>query len=235
MHRMKNMSSMGLLWLRQWSSQIRKRHVIHSNLAQNGLLFRETLRSHTSADEDYVLLTGERLRTFQWNVVAYFWTVCPEDEGELTSQQGETSQMTWIFINTAVRISQPLSRNVGKKYQSTLRNIPKWAQSSFTPRSHNCGSVTYSALSMPRECTDRLVGCFLCGGVHTYAGHFTYKKIIPQQEIGWNLSHDEAVCDENSQLTEGWILSVWLVNILTAMNRTLQCASSFQILCCVCS
>ena len=66
----------------------------HSNSARNGLLFCETLRSHTGADADYVLSTGERLRTFRWNAVTYYWTVGPEDKGELTGQQSETSQMT---------------------------------------------------------------------------------------------------------------------------------------------
>ena len=58
----------------------------HSNSARNGLLFCETLRSHTGADADYVLSTGERLRTFRWNAVTYYWTVGPEDKGELTGQ-----------------------------------------------------------------------------------------------------------------------------------------------------
>ena len=160
MHRMKNMSSMGLLWLRQWSSQIRKRHVIHSNSAQNSLLFCETLRFHTRANENYAPSTGERLWTFQWNIVAYFWTVCPEDEGELTSQQGETSQMNWIFINTAVRISQPTV--VPKRRQETtiLRCVKSQKSANliytvFEAWNHaKCGSVMYSAISMPRECTD---------------------------------------------------------------------------------
>jgi hypothetical protein len=37
MHGMKNMSSMGLLWMRQWSSQIHKRRVIYSNSARHVL------------------------------------------------------------------------------------------------------------------------------------------------------------------------------------------------------
>ena len=87
----------------------------------------------------------------------------------------------------------------------------------------------------------RLAGCFLCCVVHVYGGHLRCKKNYPktgkgQEEIGWIPSHVEAVCDEHSQLgTEGWTSSVCLVNILTATNRTLQCASFFQILCCVCS
>ena len=87
----------------------------------------------------------------------------------------------------------------------------------------------------------RLAGCFLCCVVHVYGGHLRCKKNYPttgegQEEIGWNPSHVETVCDEHSQLgTEGWTSSVCLVNILTATNRTLQCASFFQILSCVCS
>jgi len=39
MHGMKNVSSMGLLWLRQWYSQIRKRRIIHSNSDWHGLFY----------------------------------------------------------------------------------------------------------------------------------------------------------------------------------------------------
>ena len=43
-----------------------------------------------------------------------------------------------------------------------------------------------------------------------------------------------AVSDDHWQLgTEGWTPSVCLVNILSATNRTLHCASFFLILCCV--
>jgi len=114
---MKDMSSMVLLWMWQWSSKIRKRHITHSNLAQHGVLFYETWRSHTGVDEVYALLTGEGLRTFQWNVVTSSWAVGPEDEGKLTSRQEATSQMTWIFTITTVRISQPPT--VAPKCQET--------------------------------------------------------------------------------------------------------------------
>ena len=104
-------SSMGLLWMRQCSSQIRKRRVIHSNLALNGLIFCETWHSHTGADEDYALSTGEGLWMFRWNVVPSSWTVCPEDEGKLDGRQGQMSQMTWIFTNTAVPKHQQETTN----------------------------------------------------------------------------------------------------------------------------
>jgi hypothetical protein len=39
MHRMKNMSSMGLLWMQKWSSQICKRRVIRSNTAWPSILW----------------------------------------------------------------------------------------------------------------------------------------------------------------------------------------------------
>jgi len=47
MYGMKNMSSMGLFWMWQWSSQICKRCIIHSNSAWHSLLFCETWHSHT--------------------------------------------------------------------------------------------------------------------------------------------------------------------------------------------
>ena len=118
MHGMKYMSSMGLSWMRQ-CSQIHKRHIVHSNWAQHSLLFCETWRSHTGVDEDYALPTGEGLQTFRWNTVPSSWTVGPEDEGKLTSQQGEMSQITLIFTNTAVRILPPPTV-VPKRWQETI-------------------------------------------------------------------------------------------------------------------
>jgi hypothetical protein len=43
---------LGIWCMQQWSSQIHKRHVIHSNSAQHGL-FWETWCSHTGVDENY--------------------------------------------------------------------------------------------------------------------------------------------------------------------------------------
>jgi len=82
----------------------------------------------------------------------------------------------------------------------------------------------------------RLAGCFLCCVVHMYGGHFRYKKIIPQQVKGKNKWLKSITCWG----CLWWTFtvknrSVCLVTILTVMNRTLQCASFFQILCCVCS
>jgi len=51
-------------------------------------------------------------------------------------------------------------------------------------KSHNCGSVMFSAFSMPRECRDwGWLGVFFVV-MFTHAGHFRYKKIIPQQVQG---------------------------------------------------
>jgi hypothetical protein len=131
MHGINNMSSVGLLWTRQWSSQINKRRVIHSNLARHGLLRCNTWRSHTGVDDDYALSTGERLRTFWWNVVPSSWTVGPEDEGKLISRQGETSQITLIFTSTALRISQPPTVVPKRRQETTNRHCVK-SQNSTT-------------------------------------------------------------------------------------------------------
>ena len=160
MHGMKNNSSMGLLWMRQWSSQIRKRSLMRSNSARHGLLFCETLHSNTSVDEDYVLSTGEGLRTFRWNVVPSSRTVGPEDKVNWAVDRAKRprwleSSLTplWEFHN-----HQLLSWNVGSKLPKDAAQKPKRAQISFTPRSNlksrNCGKVKFSAVSLPRECTD---------------------------------------------------------------------------------
>jgi hypothetical protein len=57
-----------------------------------------------------------------------------------------------------------------------------------------------------------------------YAGHFRYKKIIPQQTRS-----------KKKKAEIHHLLRLFVMNILTATNRTLQSASFFQILCCVCS
>jgi len=85
------------------------------------MVFCETSRSHTGVDEDYALLTGEGLQTFRWNVVPSSWAVGPGYESKLTSRQGAMSQMTSIFTNTAVRISQP-STVVPKHKQETTNH-----------------------------------------------------------------------------------------------------------------
>jgi hypothetical protein len=159
------MSIMGLLWMRQPSSHIRKRRVIHSNSARHGLLFWERWHSHTDVDEDCALLTGEGLRTFRLNTVPSSWTVGPEDEGKLTSPQGETSQMTCNF-NATVRISSPTV--VPKRRQEATNRLCVQPQKStdliytafeaWNDATVNC--VTFSAISMPRECTDCWQGVF---------------------------------------------------------------------------
>jgi len=67
------------------------------------------------------LSAGERLRTFRWNVVLSSWTVDPADEGKLISRQGEKSQMTGIFTNAAVRISQPQTVVPKRRQETTDR------------------------------------------------------------------------------------------------------------------
>ena len=134
--------------------------------------------------------TGEGLRTFRLNIkVPSSWTVGPEDEGKLNCRQGQTSHMTWIFTNTAVRISQPPTTVLKRRQETTNRRCVKSQKSAdliYTAfKAWKTVEVyTFSAISMPRECTDRLAGCFLCCVVHMYASHFRYKKIIPQQVKG---------------------------------------------------
>jgi hypothetical protein len=110
--------------MRQWSSQIRKGCIIHSKLAWHSLLFCETWRSHTDV-EDYTLSTTEGLQTFRWNEVPSSSTVGPEDEGMVTSRQDKTSQMTWIFTNTAVRMSPPPTVVPERRQETTNRRCVK--------------------------------------------------------------------------------------------------------------
>jgi len=95
---MKNMCSMGLLRMWQWS-------------VKDG--------SYTVTRP--ALSTGEGLRTFRWNVVLSSWTVDPEGEGKLISRQGKKSQMTWSFTNNAVRISQPQTVVPKRRQETTDR------------------------------------------------------------------------------------------------------------------
>jgi len=159
MHGMKNMSTMGLLWMGQWTSQIRKRCVIHRNLARQDILFCETLRSHTGI-EDHALSTGEGLRMFQWKVVPSSWTAGPEDEGKLTSWPSEMSQMTNLHQHRSQNFTTTnfCPKTSAINYQSTLCKIPKWRRPHLhrirSLKSCNRGIVMFSAISMPRECTD---------------------------------------------------------------------------------
>ena len=148
--------------------------------------------------------------------------------------------------------SSPPPNVVPKHRQETISHrhvkIPKERRPHLrhvrSPKSRSCGSVTFSAVSTPRECADWswqgvfFVVLFTCMLVISDTRNYPTKG-KGQEEIGWNPSLVEAVCDERSQLrTEGWTSSVCLVKILTATNETLQCAHVarfFQILCCVCS
>jgi hypothetical protein len=75
--------------------------------------------------------TGEGLRTFRWNLVPSPWTVGPEDEGKLDSRQGQTFQITWIFTNTAVRISQPPTVVLKRRQETTNRRCVKSQKSTY--------------------------------------------------------------------------------------------------------
>jgi len=137
---MKNMSSVGLLWMWQWSSQIRKRRATHSNSARHGVLFCEPLRSHKGV-EDYALSTGVGLRTFRFNVVSSSWADGPEGEGKLISRQGATSHMTWIFTNTAVRMSQPPTVVPKRRQETTNR---RWVKSQNSATKHLCTNLHFN-------------------------------------------------------------------------------------------
>jgi hypothetical protein len=154
------MSDMGLLWMGQWFSQICKRCVIHSNSARQGLLFRETICSHTGV-EHHVLSTGDGLRMFRSKVVRSSWDCW-------TWRQKYIDQLTERNVTENLNLHQHCCENFtttkfctersARNYQSTLRKIPKerrpHLQHFRTLKSCNCGSVIFSAISMPREWTD---------------------------------------------------------------------------------
>ena len=99
--------------------------------------------------------------------------------------------MTWIFINTYVRISQPTV--VPKRRQETTNR--RCVKSPKECRFHlrrvlkpeitqlwKCYSFCYQhAKRMHRL---RLAGYYIYCYVHVFAGHFRYEKIIPQQVKG---------------------------------------------------
>jgi len=182
---MKIKSSMRLLWMRQWSSQIRKRRVIHSNSARLVLFLWDVTFSHRCwwrlSPVDWWRVTDVSVER------SASCAVDPEDEGKMTSRQGEKSQMTCIFNNTAVRISPPTTVVPKRRQETTNRRCAKsqkWADLIYTAfeawnrATVKCYAFCYQhAKKMNRL---RLAGGFLCCVVHMYAGHFRYKKIIPQ-------------------------------------------------------
>jgi hypothetical protein len=131
MHWMKNVQYGAFVCAAMIFTDPYKTRLTHSNSAWHSVLFCETWRSHTGVDEDYALSTGEGLQTFWWNIVPSYWAFGPEDEGNLTSWQGEMSQMTWIFTNTIVRISQPPTV-VPKRQQETTNGRCVKSQKSMT-------------------------------------------------------------------------------------------------------
>jgi len=114
------------------------------------------------------------------------WTVGPEDEDEGRYVPNDLNLHQHCCENFTTTNCCPKTK--ARNYQSTLHKIQKERRSHshcvHSLKSGNYGSVTFSAISVPRECTDRLAGCFLCCVVHVYAGHFRYTKIIPQQVKG---------------------------------------------------
>ena len=218
------MSSIGLLWMRQWSSQIRKTRVIHSNSARLDLVFWERWRSHTGV-EDYTLSTGEGSRTFRLNVVLSSWTVGPEDEGKLTSRQGETSETTCIF-NTAVRISPPPTAVPQRRQETTNRRCVK---------SQKSADLIYTAFEAWNHATVAVLRFLLSAcqeNAQTEVGRVF--SLLCCSCVCWSLQMKENYpTTGKGQEKIGWTSSVCLVNILTGTYRTLQCASFFKIPCCV--
>jgi hypothetical protein len=150
---------MGLLWMWQWFSQIRKRCVIHGNSARQGLLFRETLCSHTGV-EHHTLSTGEGLRMFRSKVVRSSWdcwTWRQKYIDQLT-EQNVTENLNLRHCSENFTTTNFCAETSARNYQSTLRKIPKERRPHLhqvrTLKSCNCGNVMFSAISMPRECTD---------------------------------------------------------------------------------
>ena len=131
MHGMRNMSSMGLLWIRQWFSQIHKRCDIHSNSAWHSLLFCETWRSHTGVDEDYGLSTGEELGTFRWNVVPLPNRL--EINSELWNYVIFTPQscMEFLTILGTTALMASTSRHTGQIQSLHQQNMAPWPKTGF--------------------------------------------------------------------------------------------------------
>ena len=161
---MKNMSSMGLLWMQQWFLQIRKWHIIHSYSAQYGLQFCETWRSETGVDEDYVLSTGGGLRNFQWNIVLHLGLLTLKIKVNWPVDRVQCPQMTWIFTNTTVRISQPLTAVPKRRQETTNRRCVKSQKSTdliytaFKTWNHATVEVLHFLLSACQEIAQTKVG-----------------------------------------------------------------------------
>ena len=227
---MKNKASKRLLWMRQWSAQIRKRRV---TLTRPGMVFCSV--RNDVCTEVVVKITPCRL-VKGYGRFGRTWTVVPEDEdeGRYVPDDLNLHQHGWENFTTTNCCPETSARN----YQSTLHKIPKERRSHshcvHSLKSGNYGGVTFRAIS-------RVFSLLCCSRV---CWSFQIYKNYPstgtgQEEIGWNPSLIEAVCVEHSQLiAEAIHLSVCLANILTATNRTLQCANVagfLKILCCVCS
>ena len=229
MRGMKNVKSrMGLLWLRQWYSQIRKRRASHT-VTRPG-------KGFCSVRHDVLtqVSTGEGLRTFWLSIrVPSSWTAGPEDEGKLDSRRDQTSKMTWIFTTTVVpkRRQETTSRPCVKS-----QNIADLIYTAFEAWNHATVEVLRFLLLACQENAQTKVLYYV---VHVYGGHFSYKKIIPQQVKGKNrlktVTCWGCLWQTFTVRSEGWTLSVCLVNIWQWWIVCASVASFFQILCCVCS
>jgi hypothetical protein len=97
---------------------------MHSNSVRHGLLFRETWHSPTGVDEAYAMSTGEGLRMFRWNVV-HLRLLTLKMKVKWPVDRTKKSQMTWIFNNTAVRISPPPTVVSKRRQETTNRRCVK--------------------------------------------------------------------------------------------------------------
>jgi len=103
--------------------------------------------------------------------VSSSWADGSEDEGKLTSRQGETSQMTSVFTNTAVRISQPPTVVLKCRQETTNRRCVKSQKSAnliytaFEARNHSTVEVLRFLLPACQENAQTEVGrvfSFMC-------------------------------------------------------------------------
>ena len=141
---MKNMSTMGLLWMRQWSSQKHKSRIIRSNLAQHGFLFCDKWCSHTGVK--YALSTGEGLQTFWRNIAAFYLGLLAL---KMEVNWPSTGQNAPDDLNVHQHRCQNFTttnccHETARNYQSVLRKIPKERRSHLhrvrSLKSRHCGS-----------------------------------------------------------------------------------------------
>jgi len=153
---MKNMSCMGLLWLRQWSSQILKRRVTHSNSAGKDFysVRHDVLTQVVMKITPCRLVRGYGRFSGAWclnlGLLALNMKVnWPVDRAKRPTWLESSPTRMWEFHNRP----ETSTRN----YQSALRGVPKQRRSHLhcvrSLKSCNCGSVMLSAINVPRNCT----------------------------------------------------------------------------------